>query len=146
MIGKTNFFRGDNQQTTDTRPASKRLAVPSPATLLLLPGFLVRCRYRPRNHKSRRGLRGKAFGIPSFTPKAEIHDGCVCRSVWNSPIEILGFRVQPGANPHSECAPAIQRQPNFLLASRQIYVGKRGLPFDSDFLPRIENLPNPRRN
>ena len=107
---------------------------------------LARCLHRLRNHKSGRRLRGVTFGVPRFTPEGNVHDGCIGRRVRNSPIEILAFRMQPGANPHSECRATVHRQPHFHLACPQVYVGKRRSPLNPDFLPRVENLPHARRN
>jgi len=108
--------------------------------------ILVRCEWRLRNHEGRCRLWSVAFGVPRFTPKANVHDGRVCKHVWNSPIERLGFPIQPGANPHGECSPTVHRQPYFHLTGSKVYVGKHRSPFNPDVLPRVENLPNPRRN
>ena len=86
---------------------------------------LVRYRYWLRNHEGRHGLWGVAFGIPPFTPKADVQNGRIGRQVWNSPQVRISLRGQYRRNARCEGSPAIQRQPNFPLASRQIHVRKR---------------------
>ncbi len=86
---------------------------------------LSRCRYWLRNYKGRCGLWGVAFGIPPFTPKADVHDCRIGGQVRNSPQVRISLRGQYWRNACCEGSPAIQRQPNFPLASRQIHVRKR---------------------
>ena len=131
-------FQGDQRQSNRWRcvlsvslrsGGVRRRATPGDSECLLLSvscetRTLVRCRYRLRNHKSRRGLWSIAFGIPPFTPKANVQDCRIGRQVRNSPIEILGFRVSQGLihvvnvlPPSSDSQTSISHAPRSMFGS-----------------------------
>jgi hypothetical protein len=96
-----------------------------------------------RDHKSRCRLRTVAFGIVELAREANVQHSRIGRRVWNGPIVIFGVRSDRRRNARRESPAAIQRQPNFHLASARVNLGEsRGLR-DPDSLPRVENLSKP---
>lgn len=96
-------------------------------------GILADCKHRRR-------LWCVIFGIPALTSETNVQNSCVGRKIRNGPIEKLCLGIHDWRDDHRERFATVQRQPKFRFTPFEVDWREHGLPFDPNFLARVNYL------